>query len=217
MPQFRSFLRNFGDTIITTDGKTPELTVQVTSEDVPGKADYVDYEKVPHGAVQTLSGFQQARFMGGVGASNTAEITFTYEALTVGWLHFVVQVKSEGNLLYGPEDHWIYIRENGSSTNTYPPFINDFSIASQEDDQVTFNVDVLGNPDPQYELTCSEGGEAAEGLTCVYPAQGRYTATLTASNYVEGAEYFEGVTIPVFVFDHFIYLPVVRSSIASRR
>lgn len=196
---------------ITADGKTPELTVQVTSEDVPGKADYVDYEKVPHGAVQTLSGFQQARFMGGVGASNTAVITFTYEPVEVGWIHFTVQVKSKGNILYGPEDHWIYIRETGTLITSYPPYVKDFSIASQEDERVTFNLDVLGDPDPQYEFTCDSGGAVAErdGMTCVYPHEGKFYARLTASNTVEGIDYTEISTIPVYVFEHFVYLPLV--------
>jgi len=202
---------------VTADGKTPELVVQVTSEDLPDKAIYVGYEKSPDGAVQTLGGFQQARFMGGVGASNTAEITFTYEALTVGWLHFVVQVKSEGHVLYGPEDHWVYIRETGLWVTNYPPIVNDFSIASQEYDQVTFNVDVSGDPDPQYDLICNDGDvqAAMNGLTCVYPEEGRYIAKLTTSNYVDGVEYFAVATTPVFVFDHFTYLPLVVHDCAS--
>jgi hypothetical protein len=196
---------------VTADGQTPELIVQVTSEDVPERAVYAGYEKHPEGAVQNLGSFQQARFLGGVGPDNTAEIAFKYEALTVGWLHFTVQVWSEGNLLYEPEDHWIYVRETGIWTNTYPPVINDFSVASQEREQVTFNVEILGNPNPQYELVCDRdgGGATIEGLTCLYHVPGKYFATLTASNFVDGVEYSEVVTAVVLVFDHFAYFPLV--------
>jgi len=196
---------------VTADGRTPELTVQITSEDIPDKADYVDYEKAPHGAVQTLNGFQQARFMGGVGPSNTAAITFTYEPMDVGWLHFTVQVKSEGNILYGPEDHWVYVRETGTWTTSYPPVVQNFSIASQEEEQVTFDLDLLGVPDPQYQLTCDSGGAETKqyGLTCVYPQEGKYSAQLSASNTVEGIKYTEVATISVYLFDHFFYLPLV--------
>jgi len=197
---------------VTADGKTPKLTIQVTSDDLPDKAVYVGYEKVPDGAVQTLGGFQQAKFIGGVGPDNTAEVTFKYEALTTGWLHFTVRVWSGGNLLYGPEDHWIYIRESGVWTTTFPPIINNFSVASRQDQQVTFNVGVSGNPEPQYELACgSDGAEATADLSCLYPEPGKYMATLTVSNCVEGVEYSEIATTMVFVFDHYLYIPLTGS------
>ncbi|MCK4451823.1 MAG: hypothetical protein KAX26_14665, partial [Anaerolineae bacterium] len=49
---------------VTADGKTPEIVIQVVSEDLPDRAVYAGYEKVPGGAVQTLGGFQQAQFIG---------------------------------------------------------------------------------------------------------------------------------------------------------
>ncbi len=92
-------------------GTTPEVIVQVVSEDVPDRAVYADYQKHPDGAVQNLAGFQQARFPGGVGADGVAMITFMYEPLVVGTLHFTVKVWVGGNVLYGPVDHTVYVCE----------------------------------------------------------------------------------------------------------
>ncbi len=196
---------------VTADGKTPEIVIQVVSEDLPDRAVYAGYEKIPDGAVQTLGGFQQAQFIGGVGPDNTAEVTFKYEALTVGWISFTVKVWSEGNLLYGPEGHWIYIRETGPWVTTFPPIISNFGVASREHRQVTFNIDVSGNPDPQYELACSGDGAGAtiENLSCLYHEPGEYIATLTTSNYVEGVEYSDVATTTVTVLDPSLYLPLV--------
>ena len=202
---------------VVADGKMPQLIVQVTSDDVPGRAVYAGYEKVPEGAMQALVGFQQARFMGGVGPDNVAAVTFKYEPVMVGWIDFTVRVWSEGNLLYGPERHWVYIRQTGSWTATFPPLIRDFSVASQVPQQVTFNIDVSGNPYPQYELACGGDGADAtvEGHSCVYHRAGEYTATLMASNYVEGVGYSEVATTTVFVFReqrfprYSLYLPLV--------
>ena len=196
---------------VTADGKTPEIVIQVASEDLPDRAVYAGYEKIPDGAVQTLGGFQQAKFIGGVGPDNTAEVTFKYEALTVGWISFTVKVWSEGNLLYGPEGHWVYIRETGPWVTTFPPIISNFGVASREHRQVTFNIDVSGNPDPQYELACSgDGAEATvENHSCLYHEPGEYIATLTTSNYVEGVKYSEVATTTVTVLDPSLYLPLV--------
>lgn len=202
---------------VVADGKMPQLIIQVTSDDVPGRAVYAGYEKVPEGAMQALVGFQQARFMGGVGPDNVAAVTFKYEPVMVGWIDFTVRVWSEGNLLYGPERHWVYIRQTGSWTATFPPLIRDFSVASQAPQQVTFNIDVSGNPYPQYEMACGGDGADAtvEGLSCVYHRAGEYTATLMASNYVEGIGYSEVATTTVFVFReqrfprYSLYLPLV--------
>jgi len=202
------------DIRVVADGSTPEIVVQVVSDEVPDKAVYVGYEKTPDGAVQTLGGFQQARFVGGVGPGNVAEVQFKYEPLTVGWINFTVQVWSEGNLLYGPERHWIYIREIGSWAATFPPLIKDFSIASWEPRRVTFNVDVSGNPDPHYELACgSDNAEAViQDFSCLYHEPGKYTATLSVSNYVEKVKYSDVATTTVVVFDpvQFLYFPLVR-------
>jgi hypothetical protein len=99
------------DNVTAGQATTPEVIVQVVSEDVPDRAVYADYQKHPDGAVQNLAGFQQARFPGGVGADGVATITFMYEPLVVGTLHFTVQVWVGGNLLYGPVDHTVYVCE----------------------------------------------------------------------------------------------------------
>jgi hypothetical protein len=96
---------------VTADGSTPEIIVQVVSDDVPDRAVYAGYEKQPDGAVQNLYGFQQARFPGGVGSDNTATITFWYEPLVVGTLNFTVKVWVGDNLWYGPVDHAVYVCE----------------------------------------------------------------------------------------------------------
>ena len=199
---------------ITADGTTPEMVVQVVCDEMPDRAIYVGYEKTPKGAVQTLRAFQQARFAGGVGPGNVAEVQFNYETLAVGWVNFTVQVKSEGSLLYGPERHSVYVRESGAWTVTFPPLIRDFSVALREDRLATFNVEASGNPDPQYELTCGGGGVQAttEGFSCLYPEFGLYVATLRASNVVEGIEYSEAVTTKVLVTDIYYYVPVMIRS-----
>ncbi|MGD9099945.1 MAG: hypothetical protein PVF45_05655, partial [Anaerolineae bacterium] len=60
------------DVAVIADGSTPEVIVQVLSEDVPNKAVYAGCERTPEGAVQNLGGFQQARFLGGVGTDSAA-------------------------------------------------------------------------------------------------------------------------------------------------
>jgi hypothetical protein len=198
---------------ITADGTTPELVVQVECEEMPDKFIYVGYEKTPPGAVQTLWGFQQARFAGGVGPDRVAEVRFNYESLTVGWFNFTVQIESEGNLIYGPERHSIYIRDTGVWAATFPPVIKDFSIVSQENRRVTFNVEASGNPDPWYELACgSDGVEATEDFSCPYSEPGRYNVTLKASNLVEGVEYTTASTTAVLVPDDYAFLPLVAYS-----
>jgi hypothetical protein len=149
-----------------------------------------------------------------VGPGNVAEVQFNYETLAVGWVNFTVQVKSEGNLLYGPERHPVYVRESGAWAATFPPLIRDFSVALREDRQATFNVEASGNPDPQLELTCGGGGvgATAEGFSCLYPELGLYVATLSASNVVEGMEYSEVATARVLVADNYHYIPLVMGS-----
>jgi len=200
------------DVKVVADGKMPELVVQVTSDDVPEKAVYVGYEKTPEGATQTLGGFQQAQFLGGVGPDNVAEVKFNYEALTTGWIDFTARVWSQGNLLYGPEHRWIYIRETGAFSASFPPMINRFNIASQEHNQVLFDVEGSGNPEPQYHLDCgSADAELAVGdFSCRYSEEpGAYIATLTVSNYVEGAEYHDVATTMIFVPRQVLYVPLV--------
>ena len=199
---------------VTADGTTPELVVQVVCDEMPDRAIYVGYEKTPNGAVQTLRAFQQARFAGGVGPGNVAEVQFNYETLEVGWVNFTVQVKSEGNLLHGPERHSVYVRESGAWAATFPPLIKDFYVALREDRQATFNVEASGNPAPQYELTCGGGGAGTttEGFSCLYPELGLYVATLRASNVVEGMEYSEVATTRVLVADNHHYIPLVMGS-----
>ena len=72
------------DIAVVADGSTPEIVVQILSDDVPNKVVYAGYERVPDGAVQNLGGFQQARFLGGVGTNNAAEIRFKYDPQSAG-------------------------------------------------------------------------------------------------------------------------------------
>jgi hypothetical protein len=97
------------DIAVTADGPTPEIVVQVVSADVPERAVYAAYTKTPDGAIQNQGGFQQARFVGGVGPGHTAEVQFEYESLVSGWLAFEVQVWAGGNRIYGPQEHAIFI------------------------------------------------------------------------------------------------------------
>jgi hypothetical protein len=96
---------------ITADGPTPATVVQIISEDVPEKAVYAGCEKTPHGAIQNLGGYQQAWFLGGVGPDNTARIKFEYEPKSPGWTVFTVQVLVGGQMIYGPQQHSIYINQ----------------------------------------------------------------------------------------------------------
>ncbi|MGD9098906.1 MAG: hypothetical protein PVF45_00400, partial [Anaerolineae bacterium] len=99
------------DVQVTADGPTPAIVVQVISEDVPDKAVYASYEKTPDGAIQNQGGYQQAWFLGGVGPDNTARVTFDYEPQSPGWTVFTVQVLVGGNMIYGPQEHSIYINQ----------------------------------------------------------------------------------------------------------
>ncbi len=96
---------------VTADGTTPEVIVQVVSEQVPDQAVFAGYDKSPGGAVQNLYGFQQARFIGGVGTDGVAEVTFNYEALGPGGVNFTIKVWVADALIHGPAPHAIYIEE----------------------------------------------------------------------------------------------------------
>jgi len=203
------------DVEVTADGQTPEVVVQVVSNDVPERVAFVSYEKTPGGAVQNLGRLQQARFVGGVGPGNSASVQFQYETLVTGWVVFEVQVWIGGYQWYGPQNHAIYIRPNGIASLTYPPRIDDFGIGTHEFEQVSFDIDVVGNPTPQYSLECgSPDAEATlEAFTCFYRTFGHYTATLIASNFVEGSAYSDVATARVVAAgplpDYAVFLPTV--------
>jgi hypothetical protein len=184
---------------VAADGATPEIAIHVVSDDVPDRAVYVGADKHPDGTIQNLYGFQQARFPGGVGpdgapsAGGVASATFYYESLSVGWVVFTVKIWIGDLLWYGPAQHAIYLWEAGAPSTICPPLIYEFDVAAQEDNRATFSFDAIGNPTPQYDLTCGSAHADAnlEDLSCVYHEAGTYVATLTASSTFE-----DGVPTP---------------------
>jgi hypothetical protein len=195
---------------LSSDGRTPLVLVQAISEHVPDRAVLAGYESTPAGAVQNLGSVQQFQFMGGVGTDNKASVTLYYESLVEGWVVFTVQVSIGGYMWYGPQEHAIYIRKNGTVSMSYPPRIKNFSPGAQLSEQVSFSADILGNPPPEYTLDCGGAGTTArlETLTCSYREVGYYTATLTATNDVEGEQYSTIATAGVLVPSDFVYLPL---------
>jgi PKD repeat protein len=186
------------------------VLVQAISEHVPDRAVLAGYESTAAGAVQNLGSVQQFQFMGGVGTDNKASVTLYYESLVEGWVVFTVQVSIGGYMWYGPQEHAVYIRKNGTVSMDYPPRIENFSPGSQLSEQVSFNADISGNPPPEYTLDCGGAGATArlETLICSYREVGYYTATLTATNNVEGEQYSTIATAGVLVPSNFVYLPV---------
>ena len=196
---------------VNADGTTPDIVIQVGSEEVPNNAIYAHYEKQPAGAIQNLGGFQQAKFPGGVGPDNHASITFMYEPLVEGWINYTVQILMGGNLVYGPSRHFIYIRPSGATSMQYPPRIDTFAIATQAYTQTTFAVDVTGNPDPDYVLDCGDPTATVDqqAFSCEYTGPGYYLATLTATNQDEYASYVATASAPVLVSIGHCFLPLI--------
>ncbi len=196
---------------VNADGTTPDIVMQVTSEEIPHNAIYAHYEKQPVGAIQNLGGFQQAKFPGGVGPDYKASVTFMYEPLVEGWINYTIQVVMGGNLVYGPERHFIYIKPSGAASILYPPRIETFALTSQVYTQTTFAVDVEGNPDPDYVMDCGSPTASLDPQTfsCEYAGPGYYLATLTATNQDEETTYTETASVPVLVPITECFLPII--------
>ncbi len=206
---------------VTADGATPDILIRVSSEDVPERAIYAGYEKSPEGAIQNLNWFQQTQFRGGVGPDGVADVLFKYEPLALGWVNYEVSVEMGGNMVYGPARHFIYIKPSGSPSMLFPPLIQSFDVAaetvSEDARSVTFSADLVGNPDPQYELSCGEGAAAPEVLSdatfvCHYRADapGVYVAQVTAANDDGETRYTTVATKTVLVPASHSYLPLIR-------
>jgi hypothetical protein len=195
---------------VSSDGHTPPVVIQAISEHVPERAVYAGHESTPAGAVQNLGSIQQVQFMGGVGPDHTAQVRFEYESLVEGWIVFTVQVSIGDYMWYGPQEHAIYIRQTGTASTTYPPRIKNFSPGAQLSEQVRFSADISGDPPPEYNLDCgsADAEMTLKLLACHYQETGYYTATLTATNNVEGTQYFTTATAGVLVPSHILYLPL---------
>ncbi|MBN1877027.1 MAG: hypothetical protein JXA33_22585 [Anaerolineae bacterium] len=200
---------------VTANGTTPDIVMQVSSEEIPDHAIYAGYDKSPAGTIQNLGSFQLIRFRGGVGPDYRASVTLNYEPLQEGWINYTVQVFMGGNSIYGPTRHFIYIKPSGAASTRYPPKINTFAVETQVYTQTTFSVDVTGDPVPQYTLDCGSPSAHVdqEACACSYTGPGYYKAELTATNQDdEGVLYTETATAPVLVPSAWCFMPVMMRS-----